>query len=87
VEALAIHIRSKPEAHRRYSCKQTEKMIPGIIIAADSVQKVTNENLSCYVTADYDFGAGEIKLKSLLLCNVKVGRGQAPCHNHLSTIR
>jgi hypothetical protein len=48
-------VRSKPEAAHRYgSFKKKKKMIPGIVVALDSVQKPANKKLSWFVTADYD---------------------------------
>jgi hypothetical protein len=47
-------VRSKPEAARRYGSFKEKKMIPGIVLALDSVQKPANKKLSWFVTADYD---------------------------------
>jgi hypothetical protein len=80
VKAKALRVTWNSEAARRYGNQKKLKMIPGIVVGIDFEHKVTNKRPLWFVTADWDFGAGEIKRKRMNIASVKV-RSQAsiPC--------
>jgi hypothetical protein len=80
VEAKALRATWNSEAAGRYGSRKKLKTIPEIVVGIDFEHKLSNKRPLWFVTADWDFGAGEIKRKRLNIASVKVrSQTSIPC--------
>jgi hypothetical protein len=71
IQALAQHVTSKSECHRRYGSLWKTKWVHGVVFAVENVTTKTGRR-SCIITAEYKLGDdGTMKRKALNVRSVK----------------
>ncbi|KAG7352289.1 hypothetical protein IV203_003587 [Nitzschia inconspicua] len=70
VKAKAVHVTSESEAARRYGQLSKTKMVFGTVLSVDTAVNPTTNRSTTTVVAEYDFGGGVTKRKSLNIRSV-----------------
>jgi hypothetical protein len=74
VHAKALHdVSNNAECSRRYGAGKTTKQLQGTVVEVEEVQRAGNSRLSCFITADFDLGGGDMKRVRLNIRSVKSG--------------
>ncbi|KAG7365212.1 hypothetical protein IV203_038415 [Nitzschia inconspicua] len=68
--AKAVHVTSESEAARRYGQLSKTKMVFGTVLSVDTTVNPTTNRSTTTVVAEYDFGGGVTKRKSLNIRSV-----------------
>ncbi|KAG7351598.1 transposase IS4 [Nitzschia inconspicua] len=72
VKAKAVHVASESEASRRDGQLSKTKMVFGTVLSVDTAVNPTTNRSTTTVVAEYDFGGGVTKRKSLNIRSVHV---------------